>query len=206
LLDEYNTQVARLFEVRKDILEPLKKSIRNAMTKYSKTKDPASQASITIMRNLHLGKPISIHPALLDQVDEKEQALLTFKEQLSRFKPKQSVLEVSIEKTHDYARINIFQDTLDLQKTRLEDRKLREANEKQAREVIERITSIEEKKRIEMASRIRENNKILAELAKANKEDPSKIKLSKRAQKKLDKAMSNKNISELEKKLMVDEA
>jgi hypothetical protein len=88
LLDEYNTQVARLWEVRKDILEPLKKSISNAMDKYNKTRDSASQASITIMRNLHLNKPIAIHPCLLSQVDEKEQALLSFKAQLAKFKPK----------------------------------------------------------------------------------------------------------------------
>ena len=55
-----------------------------------------------------------MHPCLLDQVDDKEQALATFKAQLSKFKPKQSVLEVAITKTNDYARMNTFQDTLEI--------------------------------------------------------------------------------------------
>jgi len=52
LIDEYNTNVARLWDMKKEILEPLKKAIKNAMIKYAKTKDPASQHSITTMRQL----------------------------------------------------------------------------------------------------------------------------------------------------------
>jgi len=85
--------------MKKEILEPLKKAIKNAMIKYAKTKDPASQHSITTMRQLIDKRPMAIHPTLLNQVDEKEQALLSFKAQLSKFKPKQSVLEVVIGKT-----------------------------------------------------------------------------------------------------------
>ena len=64
------------------------KSIKNAMTKYQKTKDPVSQASITIMRNLLAERSMMIHPALISQVDENEHALISFKDQLSKFKPK----------------------------------------------------------------------------------------------------------------------
>ena len=55
-----------------------------------------------------------MHPSLLDQVDDKEQALAAFKAQLSKFKPKQSVLEVAINKTQDYERMNALQDTLEI--------------------------------------------------------------------------------------------
>ena len=70
------------------MFEPLKKSINNAMMKYSKTKDPASQASITLMRSLWAERSIAVHPSLLCQVDEKEAALAAFKDKLSKFKPK----------------------------------------------------------------------------------------------------------------------
>jgi len=43
-------------------------------------------------------------------------------------------------------------------------------------------------------------------LAQAAEEGPKKQRLSKRAQKKLDKTMSNKNISDLEKQIILDEA
>ena len=66
------------------------------------------------MHTLLQERPIAVHPCLLDQVDDKEQALATFKAQLSKFKPKQSVLEVAITKTNDYARMNTFQDTLEI--------------------------------------------------------------------------------------------
>ena len=79
LLDEYNSQVAKLQDIHREVLEPFKKSIKNAMPKYQKTKDPVSQSSITTMRALHAERPIAVHPALVCQVDEKEQALYSFK-------------------------------------------------------------------------------------------------------------------------------
>ena len=56
------------------------KSIKNALIKYNKTKDPASQASISIMRNLINERTMAVHPTLIGQVDEKEIALLDFKD------------------------------------------------------------------------------------------------------------------------------
>ena len=66
------------------------------------------------MHSLLQERPIAVHPSLLDQVDDKEQALAAFKAQLSKFKPKQSVLEVAINKTQDYERMNALQDTLEI--------------------------------------------------------------------------------------------
>ena len=51
----------------------------------------------------------------------------------------------------------------------------------EAREVIDKITSVEEKKRIDMVNKQRENNKVLAEAAKTTIEEMPKKKLSKRA-------------------------
>lgn len=74
--------------MKHETLEPLKKSIKNALVKYSKTKDPASQNSINFMRALIDERPMAIHPDLTHLVDAKDQALSNFKEQLSKFKPK----------------------------------------------------------------------------------------------------------------------
>ena len=106
------------------------KSIKNALTKYNKTKDPVSQASITIMRNLLAERSMRIHPALIGQVDESEHALISFKDQLSKFKPKQSVLEVAIGKSQDFARMSAFEDTIKVQRAKAEEKKHREAHEK----------------------------------------------------------------------------
>jgi hypothetical protein len=48
---------------------------------------------------------IGIHPALLSKVDEKEEAMNEFKNLVSNYKPKQSVLEIGIVKTKDLERI-----------------------------------------------------------------------------------------------------
>lgn len=69
-------------------LEPLAKSIKNALSKYNRTKDPASNNSINYVRELIKRQPVAVHPQLAIHVDHKEQALVDFKSQLSQFKPK----------------------------------------------------------------------------------------------------------------------
>ena len=63
----------------KEGLTLLQKSIKNATPKYNKTKDPASKNSISYMKNLTNDDPVTIHPMLLSQIDNKEQALVDFK-------------------------------------------------------------------------------------------------------------------------------
>ena len=82
------------------------------------------------MRNLLSERPMLVHPNLIDQVDDKEEALASFKDQLSKFKPKQSVLEQSIIKSQDFGRIGTFQDTLEIQRLRQEEKKARTEHEK----------------------------------------------------------------------------
>jgi hypothetical protein len=66
-----------------------------SLTKYNKTKDPASVNAITIVRNFS----VSIHPMVHGKVDEDEEALMNFRESIKNYKPKQSVLEIGIAKT-----------------------------------------------------------------------------------------------------------
>jgi hypothetical protein len=57
---------------------------------------------------------VAIHPCLVKEIDEKEEALMDFKQQLGEYKPKMSVLETSIVKTNDSAKIKAFRKILDL--------------------------------------------------------------------------------------------
>jgi len=112
LTDEYCFYVAKLYDTHETLLEPLKKSLKNSVSKYLKTRDPASAASVALMKTVQVG----IHPCLLKEIDEKEEALMDFKLQLTAFKPKQSVLETSIVKSNNSDKIQAFRKILDLQK------------------------------------------------------------------------------------------
>ena len=65
------------------------------------------------------------------------------------------------------------------------------------------MNQMEERKRIEMETARQKNDKVLEEAASEGA--ISKKRLSKRAQKKLDKALSNKDMSELEKQVLLDQ-
>lgn len=51
-MDDYSQQVATTSGDHAALLDPLKKSIKLAQSKYNKTKDPASKNSISIMHGL----------------------------------------------------------------------------------------------------------------------------------------------------------
>ena len=72
------------------------------------------------------------------------------------------MLESSIVKSQDYARINTFQDNLDVQRAKAEEKKVREENEKHARDVVEKMNELEERKRIEMEAKRKQNDEVLA--------------------------------------------
>lgn len=108
LVDEYQEYLGRVKEKNETTLEGLGKSVKNAMIKYNKTKDPASTSSVSFVHSL---RP-AIHPLLARNVDKVEEDLMEFKEQIRNFKPKQSVLEIGITKTNDFERIDKFQQTL----------------------------------------------------------------------------------------------
>jgi hypothetical protein len=52
LLDEYCFYTAKLYSTYETLLEPLKKSLKNSVTKYLKTRDPASHASVQLMKTV----------------------------------------------------------------------------------------------------------------------------------------------------------
>ena len=81
------------------------KSIKLAKSKYNKTRDPASKSSVTLMHRHVANNPVAIHPQLLEMIDPRDVALNDFKQQLSAYKPKQSVLEINIVKSQDRSRI-----------------------------------------------------------------------------------------------------
>ena len=111
LLDEYCFYTAKIQDTYDTLLEPLKKSLKNSLNKYLKTRDPASAASVKIMRSAQ----VAIHPCLIKEIDEKEEALMDFKQQLTQFKPKQTVLETNIVKSNDSEKIKAFRKILDIQ-------------------------------------------------------------------------------------------
>ena len=52
LIDEYSNSIARARSHYATLLDPLLKSIKLAMPKYNKTKDPASKNSVALMHEL----------------------------------------------------------------------------------------------------------------------------------------------------------
>ena len=50
LLDEYCFYTQKIYDTHDTLLEPLKKSLKNSIQKYNKTRDPASLASVQLMR------------------------------------------------------------------------------------------------------------------------------------------------------------
>lgn len=109
LLDEYCFYTQKVYDTHDTLLEPLKKSLKNSLSKYLKTRDPASQASVQLMKTAQ----VAIHPLNVDQIDDKEVALMNFKAELEKFKPKMSVLETAIFKTNDSEKIKAFRKILD---------------------------------------------------------------------------------------------
>ena len=87
------------------ILDPLKRSLELSLLKYNKNREPASQSAVTATRNFLMPR---VHPMLLAKLDSHEEELDHFKESLSKFKPKQSVLEIGLIKSMDTQRLNKF--------------------------------------------------------------------------------------------------
>ena len=128
LMDEYSTSVAQVKHTHKVIMDPLIQSIKNSLTKYHKTRDPASVNSIAHMRDLLEKKKINVHPLIADEVDEKEADLMCFKEQLAAFKPKASALEIGIIKSKNDDRIEEFKKTVAVRQMKLKEKEVFKAS------------------------------------------------------------------------------
>jgi len=57
-----------MYDTYDELLEPLKKSMKNSLQKYTKTRDPASASSVKVMKTFN----VQIHPLLIGLIDEKE--------------------------------------------------------------------------------------------------------------------------------------
>ena len=104
-----------------------------------------------------------------------------FKAQLSKYKPKHSVLEIGITKSQDQSRIDLFKETIEIQKGSIEEKKARLAYHHEMQQSMEKARLEEDRKMIML-----ENKQLqLARQLEASSEHGSKAnghkKLSKRA-------------------------
>ena len=104
-----------------------------------------------------------------------------FKAQLSKYKPKHSVLEIGITKSQDQSRIDLFKETIEIQKGSIEEKKARLAYHHEMQQSMEKARLEEDRKMIML-----ENKQLqLARQLEASSEHESRAnghkKLSKRA-------------------------
>ena len=64
LIDEYCMVITNIWSKYKEHLEPLTKSIKNAQSKYNKTKEPASKNSMAFIKDLLSKRKVLVHPML----------------------------------------------------------------------------------------------------------------------------------------------
>ena len=83
---------------------------------------------------------------------------MKFKDQLKSFKPKQSVLEQNILKSMDVAKINRFQDALNMQNEKYSQKLERKEYEKEVRDKFDIEQKVHDDKVIEMKNKEREND------------------------------------------------
>ena len=193
--DEYLLMHSSLHERYPTILDPLKRSLGLSLLKYNKNRDAASQSAVTATRNLLMPR---VHPMLLTKVDSHEEELEQFKDSLSKFKPKQSVLELGLIKAMDQSRLSKFQNTLSLQKEKYMEKVDRKAYAKVLKRQFEEEQKIQEDKVIKMKNYEKENDMKLESASQA-----SKPKVSKKRRMKIEKINADETLTEQEKLTLI---
>ena len=150
---------------------------------------------MTATRNLLMPR---VHPMLLTKVDAHEEELDQFKESLSKFKPKQSVLEIGLIKAMDQSRLNRFQHVLSLQKEKYMEKLERKAYAKVVKRQFEEEQKVQEDKVIKMKNYERENDMKLESASQA-----AKPKVSKKRRLKVEKIRQDESLTEQEKLTMI---
>jgi ATP-dependent RNA helicase DDX54/DBP10 len=89
VLDFYNADVKTAYE-RNSTLESLEKVMSNAMLKYNKHKNSASNASVQKSKEL---KDPGIHPLCMDRVSTEDIVLLDFQNEIKAYRPKLNAIE-----------------------------------------------------------------------------------------------------------------
>lgn len=89
VIDFYNADVATAYE-RNGTLEALEKVMSNAMLKYNKHKNSASNACV---QKAKLINDPTIHPLVMDRVGSEDLAILNFQNEIKAFRPKINAIE-----------------------------------------------------------------------------------------------------------------
>lgn len=153
IMEMYIEQSARLHSRKKLILDPLIDSMKKSLTKYNRTKEPASTLA---MQETHGLKP-SNHPLLLNRVDEKQKALADFKSQVTNYKPKVGALQLAFERAKNTEAVSLFNKIGQQQQTAVENKKVREEMQHKIEEERAKQMQILEKNQIEMGKWEHEN-------------------------------------------------
>jgi hypothetical protein len=139
-----------------------------------------------------------VHPMLLTKVDSHEEELDQFKESLSKFKPKQSVLELGLIKAMDQARLSKFQNVLSLQKEKYMEKIDRKAYAKVLKKHFEEEQKVQEDKVIKMKNYEKENDMKLESASQS-----AKPKVSKKRRMKIEKINADETLTEQEKLTLI---
>ena len=91
---------------------------------------------------------VGIHPLFADKIDAKEEALNDFRSQLSKFKPKQSILELGIVSSKDRDRITAFRETVTDQKLAKKNKIERDETAKEMKKLMESAQAEEDERMI----------------------------------------------------------
>ena len=195
ILDEYTAYSEQVSNKFPTVIKPLQQSIKKSLQKYNRTRDQASKAAISVVKDL---QPL-IHPALKERIDQKESALMSFKCQLKNYKPKNSGLELGILKTKDERKISSFQDALRQQNLSklAKDQRIQARKEYEAE--IHKQEQILERNQIEMKAKEVENEKKLEECPK-----DSEVRMSKKRKQKMDKIQKDDSLTEAEKEALLE--
>jgi len=137
-----------------------------------------------------------VHPKLITKVDQHEEELDHFKESLSKFKPKQSVLEIGLIKSMDPQRLNKFQQVLSLQKDKYLEKLERKEYAKEVKRQFEEEQKIQDEKYIQMKNMEREND---MKLETASSAQGSKAKISKKRRMKIEKIKKDESLTAQER-------
>jgi len=194
--DEYLLQHTSLHERYPTVLDPLKRSLHLSLLKYNKNRDAASPSAVTATRNLLMPR---VHPMLLTKLDSHEEELDHFKESLSKFKPKQSVLEIGLIRAMDQSRLSKFQHVLSLQKEKYMEKLERKAYAKDLKRQFEEEQKVQEDQVIKMKSYERENDRKLEDGAS----QAARPKISKKRRMKIEKIRQDESLTEQEKLTMI---
>ena len=134
-LDSYNEEVKVAYE-RNWILENNEKSMNNAMIKYKKFKNSASQESV--LKAKEMGE-VGIHPIIAPKVNIEEQVLMNLQSELKTFRPKLNAIECMYTKNKQVDELEKFQKIIKNQNKELTRKEVMQRVREQAQKELDQI-------------------------------------------------------------------